>query len=231
MPFDFLKSKKDSKTSTPELTDTSKSAKTDLKGKDFATQEAALKPEPEKKEKGPGLLSKIGGAIGGAMSSAKEKLTEGAQAVEKSVLRKLMPDEKAKEYWKLVDMTMKLPFPTFLENYRGAFLLVAQREFSTENLFFLEAVKAKADPKVIFERFIAKGAPEEINIPGDVRQKLIDLAVKGDFKSMNFEEARLANQLNLGDTMARVSIDDEAKRWIFTRLSGFKAPEVVGAGY
>jgi hypothetical protein len=231
MPFDFLKSKKDSKSTTPDLSDSSKSSKSNLKGKDFATQEAALKPEPEKKEKGPGLLSKIGGAIGGAMSSAKDKLTEGAQALEKGVLRKLLPDEKAKEYWQVVEMTMKLPLGTFLENYRGAFMLVASREFSTENVLFMEALKNGTDAKTIYETFLAKGAPQEINISGAARNKLIALAAKGDYGSMDFEEARRENNLTLTDTYSRVAFDDEAKRWIFTRLSGFKAPETVGAGY
>lgn len=63
---------------------------------------------------------------------------------------------------------------------RDAFKAFTVREFSVENMLFIEAVKSirnspqatKADAKELFDQFVADSAPNQVNVPANIVQKL-----------------------------------------------------------
>jgi hypothetical protein len=83
---------------------------------------------------------------------------------------------------------------------RDAFKNFTVREFSVENMLFVEAVKSiranmeatKADAKELFDQFIGDAAPNQVNLPAAVVQKL-QARVQGDAVGeeprLYFEEA------------------------------------------
>lgn len=88
--------------------------------------------------------------------------------------RELSPEEIAR--------LKEVPLITFLSYPAGktAFRAFVVREFSVENLLFVEAVAeyrikaglVKADFRVIYEQYIARSAASQVNLPASVTQKL-----------------------------------------------------------
>jgi hypothetical protein len=224
MTFELLKRGKNDKSSKTEKNLDTKSKGEDLKksmkGKDFATQENTLKPTGDKGTKGPGLKEKIGGML----SSVSEELSGGP--------KKPMPEDAAKEYWNLAKKELNAGADEVLEKYGDLVRTFAITEKSPELLEFHLAVMGDWPPEDIYETFIREGAKMQINLSGSEHLPLVALAQQGKYDDMDFKKAMKENKANIeNDVLVRMRRDPDSLRAVFKRISGFTAPEKVGAGY
>jgi hypothetical protein len=227
MPFDFFKKKNDKTPATDLTSDTGSkggSLMKSMQGEGFDAQEKALKPEPEKAKKGPSLGERLGGLLGLNKS--------GAAKAERDGPKKPMPDELAKEYWKLAEGVFKLELDKFIASYSGPFMAFCIRDRSDENLECYLAIEARKSPRVIYETYLKAGAPREANIGQAARKELDELASKGRYKEMKFEPIIKELETTLCDPFFRMQSDELSLRAIFRQLSRMpKEPERIGEGY
>jgi len=231
MGLEFMKRDKGERSSKLESKLDTKSKGETLKkstlGKDFATQEQALKPTSDK---GKGKDKKGGGlkeTIGGLMSSVSQKLSGGSKTPPLS-------EEATKAYWQLAkkELGQKADLGKMMDKYGDLIGAFARSESSPELVEFYTAVKEGWPPEDLYATFIQPDSMMELNLPGNVREPLIALAQQGKYSEMDFTKASKVNNDNLmTDTLLRVVHDTATMREVFKRISGFTAPDKIGAGY
>lgn len=233
MGFELLKRDKNDKSSKLESKLDTKTKGDTLKkgtlGKDFATQEQALKPTSDK-GKGPDKNKKGGGlkeAIGGLVTSVSQKLSGGSK-------NPPLSEEATKDYWKLAkkELGPDKRADEVLEKYGDLVRTFARVEHSPELIEFYMAVKEGWPPEDLYATFIREGSMMELNLPGSVREPLTLLAQQGKYGEMDFTVANKENKANIqNDVLLRMVRDTATMREIFKRISGFTAPEKIDAGY
>lgn len=197
-----------------------------VEGKDFASQEEALKPKDAGQKKGGGIM--------GALSNIRDNL-------DKSALGKAFGTPGwYKAQWETVEEAANMipnsesGMKFVLAQHREAFRAFCVNEYSVENLNLYEAiVEGKVagvdiSKKEVYETYLAVNAPKEANFPQNLLQALHDLAQKGEFDKMDFSKLKGTATTNLTDPFYRFNCSDDLKRTLFFKLTGVKSPNKVG---
>jgi hypothetical protein len=75
------------------------------------------------------------------------------------------------------------------DQYYSDFLAFSKKNLMDENVAFLYAVAHKQDSKTIYNRYIAKGAAKQVNLPPDIVAALAKNAAPNKWERMDFGPA------------------------------------------
>jgi len=200
-----------------------KDVKGGLRGKSFEEGEAALKPEDEKEDKATSKGSKS--------KKASDKRTLGEKLEDGLSLGGMLGNKKAwtERKWRECDEWLAhIGLEQVTKSYRMLFVDFLKKEFSTENLYALEAIRSGMPNEKFFERFLDAKAPEEINTDklGDARAG----AARGDYSAVDYVEIKKNLMLNLSDSYSRALYDDSFMCGVF-RMKTQQTPPKTARGY
>ncbi|NIZ14011.1 hypothetical protein [Phaeobacter sp. HF9A] len=101
-------------------------------------------------------------------------------------------------------MTIKIAgknFPDTIEefiddktHFTAAFLKFLKRSAAEENLLFVLQNRRKAEPKALYDMFIAPGSRLEVNISSDLRSRMVARAKTNDFSRSNWNKDLLETE-------------------------------------